>query len=39
MSARVAEQRAAAPDRNRPRPTGSQRYEVYAQVAGAAVPA
>jgi hypothetical protein len=39
MFARVGERRAADPDRNRPRPTGSQRYEVYAQVTGSAVPA
>ena len=37
--ARIGERRAADPDRNRPRPTGSRRYEVYAQVAGAGVPA
>jgi hypothetical protein len=36
MFARVGERRAADPGRNRPKPTGSRRYEVYAQVAGAA---
>lgn len=35
---RVGERRAADPDRNRPKPTGSHRYEVYAQVAGEYVP-
>jgi len=28
----VGERRAADPDRNRPKPTGSHRYEIYAQV-------
>jgi hypothetical protein len=37
MFAKVGERRAADPGRNRPKPTGSHRYEVYAQVAGAAV--
>jgi hypothetical protein len=39
MFARVGERRAADPGRNRPKPTGSHRYEVYAQVPGGAVPA
>jgi hypothetical protein len=39
MFARVGEHRAADPGRNRPKPTGSRRYEVYAQVSGSAVPA
>jgi hypothetical protein len=39
MFARVGERRAADPGRNRPGPTGSRRYEVYAQVTGSAVPA
>jgi hypothetical protein len=32
MFARVGERRAADPDRNRPKPTGSRRFEVYARV-------
>lgn len=32
MFAKVGERRAADPDRNRPAPTGSRRYEVYARV-------
>jgi hypothetical protein len=39
MFAKVGERRAADPGRNRPKPTGSHSYEVYAQVSGAAVPA
>jgi hypothetical protein len=39
MFARVGERRAADPGRNRPKPAGARRYEVYAQVPGAAVPA
>jgi hypothetical protein len=39
LFARVGERRAADPGRNRPSPTGSRRYDVYAQVAGSAVPA
>ena len=39
MFAKVGERRAADPGRNRPKPTGSHRHEVYAQVTGAAVPA
>ena len=39
MFAKVGERRAADPARGRPKPTGSHRYEVYAQVSGAAVPA
>lgn len=39
MFARVGERRAADPERNRPKPVGSRRYEVYAQVSGSAVPA
>jgi hypothetical protein len=35
MFARVGERRAADPGRNRPKPTGARRYEVYAQVLGA----
>jgi hypothetical protein len=30
MFAAVGERRAADPDRNRPKPTGSQRWEIYA---------
>jgi hypothetical protein len=30
LFAAVGERRAADPDRNRPRPTGSQRWEIYA---------
>jgi len=38
--AAIGERRAADPDRNRPKPTGSRRYEVYAHVpADAAAPA
>jgi hypothetical protein len=32
MFAKVGERRAADPDRNRPAPTGSRRYEVYARI-------
>jgi hypothetical protein len=32
MFAKVGERRAADPERNRPAPTGSRRYEVYARV-------
>ena len=39
MFAKVGERRAADPDRNRPAPTGSRRYEVYAQVPGPAASA
>jgi len=39
MFARVGERRAADPGRNRPKPAGSHRYEVYAQVPPAGVPA
>jgi hypothetical protein len=39
MFAKVGERRAADPERNRPKPTGSRRYEIFAQVPGAAVPA
>ena len=35
----AGQRRAADPGRNRPKPTGSHRYEVHAQVSGAAVPA
>lgn len=38
MFARLGERRAADPDRNRPKPTGSHRYDVYAQVSGEHVP-
>ena len=34
MFARVGERRSADPGRNRPKPTGARRYEVYAQVGG-----
>jgi hypothetical protein len=36
MFARVGERRAADPGRNRPKPAGSHRYEVYAHVPGTA---
>jgi hypothetical protein len=36
MFALVASQRAADPDRLRPKPQSSHRYEVYAQAASAA---
>lgn len=39
MFALVGERRAADPGRNRPKPTGARRYEVYARVSGAGVPA
>jgi len=39
MFAKVGGRRAADPDRNRPAPTGSRRYEVYAQVPGPAASA
>jgi hypothetical protein len=34
--AAIGERRAADPDRNRPKPTGSRRYEIYARVPAAA---
>jgi hypothetical protein len=37
--AAVGERRAADPGRNRPKPTGSRRYEVYARVPGGSSPA
>jgi hypothetical protein len=39
MFARVGERRAADPERNRPKPAGSHRYEMYARVPGAGIPA
>jgi len=39
MFAKVGERRAADPDRNRPKPTGARRYEVYAHSLEAGVPA
>jgi hypothetical protein len=39
MFAKIGECRAADPERNRPKPTGARRYEVYAQSLEAGVPA